>query len=449
MNLLKLKIYERTFFKNETHELNIYAFEGRDSIVVSGDGPKMKIRIVGGEDQDYIADNTTDQGRHIIIYDSDDNDSTISAGKNTNLELSKHETVHEYNRNAFKYDKASPVPSFDYNADDGLFLGAGFMYKHYGFRKEPYSYTQLLKGNYAPRTRAHSISYEANIYSIFGRNKDIIVNAAFNGPKYTFNYYGQGNSTPNVGDDIKYYRVRSKNISVTTYLQRRFTDAFKVGIGPGYEVNWIEKPANNFLTSGDFIEKSDLDNPSRFITAKSYANIDFVDNSLSPTSGVRWLNQVNYFNEVGKTGNKFFQLKSDVSLYGTPNISFPVTAAIRFGGATNIGDYKFYQSNFLGNTTNLRGYRNNRFAGRGYVYQNSELRFKVSSFRSYVLTGNFGLFGFYDSGRVFSSKAETNKWHSAYGPGAWVNFYNKFLLSAGYGISKEGRYFTINSGFAF
>ena len=383
------------------------------------------------------------------MFDTEDNETSIHAGINTNLELTQYESVHAYNRNAFKYDKKSFIPSFDYNVDDGLFIGAGYSIKHYGFRKEPYSYTHLIKANYAPRTHAKSISYTGNIYSIFGINKDIIVNAAFNGPKYTFNYFGQGNSTTNLEDNIDYYRVRTKNISFTAYFQRRFTQAFHVGIGPGYELYWIEKPMNTFLTSPDFTEKKDLVNPSRFATLRSYANVDYVNDVLFPTSGVRWKNELSYFSEVNKMKDKFLQFKSDLSFYGTPNFSIPVTAALRIGGAANIGDYKFYQSNFLGNTTNLRGYRNNRFAGRSYIYQNSELRFKISSFRNYIFTGNFGLFGFFDSGRVFTKKPESNDWHTAYGPGGWVNFYNKFLISAGYGISKEGRYFSINSGFSF
>ncbi|MEJ6982542.1 metallophosphoesterase [Pedobacter sp. P351] len=443
------KIFGRTFLSKETQEINIFAFEGRDSIVVKGDASKIKIRVVGGADADHYTDNTTDQSKNIIVYDTRDNEATINKGKSTKLALSKYESVHEYNRNAFKYDKKSPMPSFDYNVDDGLFIGAGYQLRHYGFRKEPYSYTHKITARYAPRTHAHSINYTGNIYSIFGRNKDIIIQAAFNGPKYTFNYFGQGNSTPNVGDDIDYYRVRTKNISFSTFFQRRFTQAFKIGIGPGYELYWIEKPLNNFLTSGDFLEKADLDNPSRFATLRSYANIDFVDNELTPSSGVRWKNEINYFNAVNRTKDNFLQLKTDIAFFGTPNFNFPVTAALRIGGATNIGNYKFFQSNFLGNTTNLRGYRNNRFAGKSYVYQNSELRFKVSTFRNYILTGNFGLFGFFDSGRVFSNIPESNDLHTAYGPGAWVNFYNKFLLSAGYGISKEGRYFSINSGFSF
>jgi len=443
------KIYERIFLNKETKELNIFAQGGRDSILVKGSAAKIKIRIVGGEDEDYFADNTANHQKNIIVFDTKENEGSIIPGNSTKLVLSKNETINEYNRNEFKYDKRSPIPSFDYNADDGLFIGAGYTLKHYGFRKDPYSYTHRITANYAPRTGAHSINYLGYIYSILGKNKDIVINAAFNGPKYTFNYYGQGNSTPNIGDDIDYYRVRTKNLSLAAFYQQRFTQAFKIGIGPGYELYWVKKPVNNFLTSPDFLEKPDLDNPSRFATIRSYATINFVDNELFPTSGVRWNNQINYFHEINKAHDKFLQLKTDISLYGTPNFNFPVTAALRLGAATNIGDYKFFQSSFLGNTTNLRGFRNNRFAGKSYLYQNSELRFKVSNLRNYILTGNLGLFGFFDAGRVYSDNIETNAWHTAYGPGAWINFYNRFLLSAGYGISKEGKYFSINSGFSF
>ena len=252
-----------------------------------------------------------------------------------------------------------------------------------------------------------------------------------------------------MGDDIKDHRVRSRNLSLTAYVQHRFTEAFKLGIGPGYELYWIDKPSNSILNRPDFAEKADLNNPSRFGVIRSYANIDFVNNDLFPTSGVRWFNTANYFKEFSAGNKSFLQLKSDVSFYATPNFNFPVTAAIRIGTATNIGDYKFYQANFLGNTTNLRGFRNNRFGGRSYLYQNAELRFKVSTFRNYIFTGNMGLFGFFDSGRVYSDVPESNAWHSAYGPGLWLNLYNKALVSVGYGISGEGRYFNINSGFSF
>ncbi|WP_207427691.1 metallophosphoesterase [Pedobacter sp. SYSU D00535] len=448
-NDIKKVLYQRTFSNKETDEVNLFALEGQDSILIEGDASPIKVRVIGGEGPDFIADRSEAASGKPIKYFDSDTGNTINKGHNTRLRLSAHESVHEFNVNHFNYDKSNVFPALDYNPDDGVFFGAGYKYRHYGFRKKPYSFDQTISGIYAPKTEAYSVRYRSNYYSLFKRNHDFRFDVAYNGPLYTFNYYGEGNSTPNIGDDINYYRVKSKNLSINAFYQRRFTEAFSIGIGPGYEHYWVEKKPNRFLTSPEFPDKPDIDNPSRFAVLKSYANIDYVNSPLFPTTGVRWFNQANYYSEMGGLGDNFLRLQSDVSFYITPNFNFPVTAALRLGGATNIGDYKFFQANFLGSNTNLRGYRNNRFAGRSYVYNNSELRFKVSNFRNYIFTGNLGLFGFFDAGRVYSSAAENNIWHTGYGPGVWLNLYNKFLFSVGYGISKEGNYFSINTGFAF
>jgi len=446
---IEREIYRRAFDKKETKEIQIFALDGKDSIVVEGNKSPIKVRVVGGEGKDYIADNSKAAlGKAIVYYDSDEGN-TIEKGNNLRKQLSANPYIHYYDPNWFNYDAAAPVPSLDYNADDGFFFGGGFSKTHYGFRKQPYSYKQSIKGNYAPKTNAYTIKYQGIFYSLFKRNNDLVLQAAFNGPKYTFNYYGEGNSTPNVGDDIDYFRVRTKNLSFAAFYQKRSTEAFRVGIGPGYEHYWVEKQDNKYLTSPEFVDKEDTKNPSLFTTLNSYANINFVDQNLFPTRGVRWFNSARYFHELTDTKLDFVQLKTNIVFYGTPNFSFPMTLAVNFGAATNIGDYKFFQANSLGSNTFLRGYRNNRFSGRSYLFNNTELRLTISNVRNYFLTGTYGLFGFFDTGRVFSDNAELNTWHTGYGPGVWVNFYNKFLVSVGYGRSKENGYFSINSGFAF
>ncbi|MHB1177112.1 MAG: metallophosphoesterase [Daejeonella sp.] len=442
-------LYNRTFVNSETGELNIYGLNGRDSILIEGESQKggIKIRIVGGEDNDVLVDRST--GARALFYDLNTEKNTLVPGPNTALRLSDQSYVNDYEINSFTYDKSGIKPYFDFNSDDGLFIGGGYGVRHYGFRKFPYSYDQNLVGNYAPKTGAYTVRYLANFYSIFGRNLDVVFRGIFNGPKYTFNYYGQGNSTLNLGDNIDYFRVRTKNLSLAAFLQYRFTKVFSVGIGPGYEYFRVEKPANRFVSSPGFPESPDIDRPSRYAAVRSYANIDFVNDNLFPTSGVRWRSEINYFNELKNTRQKYLQLKTDVSFYATPNYSFPVTVAIRLGGAANIGDYKFFQASSLGNNTNLRGFRNNRFSGRSYLYQNTEARFKVSHFRNYVFTGDLGLFGFFDSGRVYSDLPDSSTWHKGYGPGIWLNLFNKFLVSGGYGFSKEGQYLSLKGGLSF
>ena len=442
-------LYMRTFSKDETKEIYVFGLNGRDSIVVEGDISPIKVRIIGGEGRDYIADSSEhSSGRPIKFYDSDDGN-VIHKSQNIRLRLSASPAVHIFEPKWFNYDTYLPMLSIDYNADDKFFIGATYSITHYGFRKKPYSYNQTIKGNFAPKTQAYTIGYSGTFYSLFKRNYDLLLSTSYNGPKYTFNYYGEGNSTPNVGDDIDYFRIRTKNFNISALLQRRFTQAFRMGIGPGYEHFWVEKEPNKFLTSEVFFDKEDIDNPSRFMVLKTFANVNYVDHELFPTQGVRWFNSANFYTEIKGSRRDYLRLKTNVSFYGTPNFNFPITLALNLGAATNLGDYKFFQANSLGGNTYLRGFRNNRFSGKSMLYSNTELRFAVSGIRNYILTGNYGLFGFFDTGRVFSQNPEKGTWHTGYGPGVWINFYNKFLVSAGYGMSKEGGYFSLNTGFAF
>lgn len=442
------ELFNRTFLADETTDINIYALDGQDSIMIDGKSiHDIRIRVVGGAGNDFIADKSA-SGRTVIFDDKTENNNILKGG-NTRVILSDEEWINAYDPNGFEYDDKGPIPSIDYNSDDGIFLGFGYKWNHYGFRTALSGFEQTISGRFAPKTNAHTIRYAGIFYSLFRHQSDLVLNFSYNGPQYTFNYYGEGNSTLNVGDAIDFFRVRTRNLSLRLYFQHRFTQAFKVGIGPGYEYYRIEKPGNRYVTSPTFPERFEIENPSYFGTVRTYADVDFVDNPIFPTSGVRWRTEADYFKEINTNGHQFVRLKSRLSFYATPNFNFPVTAAIQMGGATTIGDYKFFQANSLGSNSFLRGYRNNRFAGRSYLFQNSELRFKITNFRNYIVTGNFGIFGFFDAGRVFTELPESNTWHTGYGPGLWINFYNRFMFSAGYGFSREGRYISLNTGMSF
>ncbi|MDB5120453.1 MAG: hypothetical protein JWN56_1671 [Sphingobacteriales bacterium] len=439
-------LYQRSFLNKETNEINLFALSGKDSITVQGNS-SIKIRVIGGPGEDAVL--TSNDGGRTMVYDDKNENNTIVPGNKTAIRTSTKPYVNDYATEYFTYDQKGKIPTLNYNGEDGIFLGAGYSSKHYSFRKEPFSYNQQIAGAYAPKTGAYYIRMFANFYSIFGKNNDLIFKAGYNGPKYTFNYYGEGNSTLNLDDDQNYYRVRTKNLSTSLFYQHRFSKTLQVGIGPGYEYYRIEKPANKFITSEQFPDKADIESPSNFGTLRSYANINFVDDNILPSSGLRWKNEANLFKGINATKDQFLQLKSEISFYGTPNLNIPFTFALRLGGATNIGSYKFFQANALGNNTYVRGFRNNRFSGRSYLFENAEVRFKLTNLRNYILTGNIGLFGFFDSGRVFSDNPEGKIWHNGYGPGLWVNLYNKFMVTGSYGMSKEGNYITVKSGFYF
>ena len=60
-----------------------------------------------------------------------------------------------------------------------------------------------------------------------------------------------------------------------------------------------------------------------------------------------------------------------------------------------------------------------------------------------------GLIGFYDIGRVWYPGEQSNTWHIGYGLGLFLSLFNKVMLSAAYGFSKDDRVISAYAGFYF
>ena len=444
---VKQKLYERTFHADETEEIRLYAKKDSDSILIKGDADRgIKLRIIGGSGDDVIIDHST--GGKVLVYDQSTEDNEIVKGSNTRLRLSKKESVNEYNPEGFQYDYLGPRLFFEYNKDDGIYLGGGIYIEKHGFRKSPKT-THLLVANYAFNIDAYNIKYEGNFYSVLAPNWDLSLKAHSFGPKYVLNYFGRGNGSENVTEDIGFYRIHMNSLQFHPSVNHRFSDFFKVGFGPAYEFFELKENKNTIVDNPDFMDYDDLEQSSYFWGANLFANISLQDYAIDPQRGVKWKNEVNYYQEFNSGSTAFTNLSTDVALYVTPNLPVSITAAIRFGASTNIGDYEFYQSEFLGGNSNLRGYRNFRFAGRSAMFNNTELRIRLFNINNYVFTGSYGLIGFIDSGRVWSDVDEPNVWHRSFGPGAWINFYKLFLVSGTVGFSDEGTFLNLHLGHFF
>lgn len=449
------KIYDRTFKTNETEEIQIFALKGDDTFTLTGDVDKgIKIRFIGGEGKDSITDHSSVKGlsKKTVIYDQKKEDNYLNIGKETKNRLSKKKSVHEYDTPEqlyYRYNKTGPKFNIEFNEDDGLFIGGGLSRKTYGFRKDPAKSEHAFIANYASRTGAFNVRYKADYYSLFGKNWDLSFNSKWLGPNFALNYFGQGNNTEFTIKNIDFYRARIEKIEVTPYVNNRITDYFTAGIAPSFEYYDVHTKPNTYLAKDEFPDKSDIVSSSYFGGVKLFSDINLLDNKKNPKRGAIWRNEINYVHEFRSGFTEFTNLNTDLAFFITPNTPLNLTIALRVGGATNIGEYKFYQSNFLGGRTNLRGFRNTRYAGRSSFYQNTEFRFRMFDHRGYIFTGNWGLLAFLDQGRVWADNENSRNWHMGYGPGIWIDMYNVFLISASYGFSREDYSLRLHLGFFF
>ena len=96
---------------------------------------------------------------------------------------------------------------------------------------------------------------------------------------------------------------------------------------------------------------------------------------------------------------------------------------LKGGGAKNYGpdaDIPFYKFASLGLREGLRGYYRNRFNGDASVYVNSELRLALGQVKNGFLPFFYGVFGFYDQGRVYYEGSSPGGWRAGYGGGFYL-----------------------------
>jgi len=466
---LTKKLYDRTLDVKVTDELRLYGIAGEDVYHVTGDVRNaIKLRIIGGTGRDSIIDQSRVAGiRHRTqVYDADTGN-VINGGKESRLRLQPGSDVSRYDHpkrfdlKDYRLNYTGPAVFFGYNIDDGFLVGGGITHRRYAFRREPYSSEQSLTANFAPAREAYNLRYKGHFVKVFG-NTDLRVAAQFYGPQLLYNFFGIGNDTKNVaasGDGQatprsinSSYRVRFDKLNVTPTFEKKIFDFIRTGIGPQYEQVRIERsPIGDVIRDSITINGADFENRrfgirnsdfqvNQYLGALFYFNIDAASSPKNPRIGLRWHNEAQYNWQLNGEKLSYGRLSSEFRAYLTPNFPFHLTYAGRLGVQHNIGDYRFYQANTLGGTTNLRGYRRTRYAGRTSLYANFEARLEILSFNAYVFPGKLGIMGLADVGRVYSGNdvnTGIKAFHSGFGGGVYVDILKQAIINVTYSVGEE------------
>jgi hypothetical protein len=448
---LKNIIYSRTFHTKVTSEIRLYGLDGNDNFLVNGKVKKgIKVRIIGGDERDTISDISRVKGikKKTIVYDNLE-DNQFSLNNETNREMSRSPDINNPTLDKFSYNYLGPQLTFFYNIDDGLFLGGGFVYKKYKFRKSPYSALHKFNLSGATNTGSKMIDYEGEIRNIFA-GLDLGIKFLAYTPAFVINYFGYGNESINTHPSISFNRVRLNKTIFNPFLSKAITPFFKVGIGPKYEHYRIIKIPDTFIdrTLGSS-DNNDLYAPRQYAGLRAFFNLGTKDSRINPKRGILWTTEANLMKELDVKNGYYSQYLTDFTFYISPNLPFQLTFAGRLGGGLNYGNFQFYQANMLGMTDNLRGYRKTRFIGDKSFYQNLEARLELFSFNAYLFPGKLGVLTFIDNGRVWAKLENSERWHTGYGGGLWISIFDKFIVSPTYSLSSESHFFNFKLGFFY
>lgn len=447
-------IYERTFPEGETKEIRLYGLKGDDIFDISGENKRAPIiRIIGGKGEDTVNDSSNLKGlrKSVLAYDSRDNN-TFNLGVDSRDKRSDEFLENQYDRKEFYYNAPIGLVLLGYNPDDGLVLSYSQSIKTYGFRKAPYKFSHTYKLRYAFNTKEMGLGYELGATDVIGKtDMSILIDALL--PSDVNNFFGIGNDielSDFTFDSYNYFRYKQTNVLIWPSLKWHSPNDFHtIKIGPYYRYTELDENENRLIEDpGVNLNPIDLENKNYTGLALKYV-IERIDNKLEPNVGMRFIFEPSYNINLGGTKEKFTKLNTSLTLYNYLWIPRPLVLASKVSFGLNIGDYSFFQANYIGRESGLRSFRQNRFGGDRSFSVSNDLRIKLFTSQKGSIAFSMGLMGSYDIGRVWQDDVSSDTWHQSYGGGLWINPFDVMPVSFYYMTSpaKESL-FLVKFGFA-
>lgn len=432
----------RRFLADETSEIRLYLKGGNDRVAVQGSGGGITVRIIGGEGDDRYQVEGGTYGLH--LYDDVGNDTVSGAGNVAIARTPFEEWVWmEEDRDQPRDwgQRWTPVFWSSFASDLGLFIGGGVHVDRYGFRARPYSTSLAVRLGFSPllaKGRAEaSVRWNRPNSRLFAT---LAVRAS---GLDVIHYYGLGNDSGGGPEDM--HQVDERTVSVTPGLGLSWSSGVTVEAGLIASASSASDSEAGFFASvmdtlygatghsqfgarGRVSYHPHADQPARRVRVRAAA-----EGTIYPT--------------MADVESTFKTAEGEVSALFTP--SSVVSVVLVAGGRKIWGRFPWKEAAFLGGTSTLPGWAEQRFAGDAATYVRGEARLRV--FRPAVIVPvEMGVFGFMGAGRVYVDGSSPGGWHTSAGGGIWFTPLGQSnTLKAGLGVSEEATKLFVSLGFPY
>lgn len=448
-------IYQKAYSKNETKEIWVYGLDDEDVFKVTGEGDNLiKLRLIGGQNNDTY---TIENGKKVKMYDYKSKKNTFTTSKGSKNLTDDYETnIYDYAKPKNSANQFTPL--LGANPDDGFKIGFVNTLTNYGFERNPFSSQHTISGAYYFATSGFDFEYNGEFANVIG-SWNLGLNAKYTSPNYAVNFFGFGNSTPNLNADdednfdLNYNRVKLSTLKFAPSLNWRGELGAHFKLGLSYESIEVEETNGRFINSFT----NGLETQNDFISADATYTYQNKDNEAFPTLGMQTSLQLGYTSNLEESnGFAYFipELGFDYKLDSSGQLVFATNAKAHF----IFGDgFEFYQSANLGANNGLRGYRNERFSGKNSFYQSTDLRLNLRKVRTGLLPLNIGIYGGFDYGRVWvdddlvlnNNSFNSNIWNTSIGGGIFANAADIMTLNLSAFSSDDGLRLAFRVGFGF
>ncbi len=435
-------VFHRRFLPGETKEVRLYLQGGADSVRVTGEGGPIGLRITGGGGDDVLS-NASRGGVHFYDW----------AGHNTFVRgPGTHVTESPWLYAGPAYPPSQPPrdwgrlvrysPWLLRAPDVGFQVGWGVNFYDYGFRAWPWASHFMARAAFGtgPRRLRAELTAQFN-HENSRAHTDL--SARVSGLD-VLRFYGFGNETGNAGDRSAFLVDQTQlalNAGITAPLGARAS----VSAGPELRYTDTDAEPGRLITvlhpygSGSFGQAG----------LRADFQLDARDHVRAATRGAALALGAALWPALWSVRRTYGDAHGQATAFLSAPLPFHPTLALRLGGRKLWGTLPYANAAYIGDESTVRLGLKQRYAGDAEAHANAELRLRL--FRALlVLPADFGVFGLYDSGRVWYAGESSRRWHQARGGGFSIAFLrpeNTLSLAITHAESRTGLYF--GAGFAY
>jgi outer membrane protein assembly factor BamA len=337
--------------------------------------------------------------------------------------------------------QTAPLFGVSYSPGIGLVIGAGVIHTRYGFRALPPSARLRAEGAYATGARTYRVDLAAELRR---PGPPTVFNVELHASGLDFTrFYGAGNESDGSQPD-SVYRVRQEQFLLLPTVTIPLAPRLRLTAGPSLKYSHTRDDPGTFLaTTGPYYGTGDFGE----VGARTQLDFDTRDHPAAAARGGRVTVAGQWYPALWNVADPFARIQAEASTYLSTGDPAFATLALRAAGAAVSGSAPFQELVYLGGGSTIRGYAEQRFAGRRGAYANVELRLLAGR----PSIGDIGIFGLADAGRVWTPGPSSERWHAAAGGGLWFAWQhrrdNTLSLAAAKSPEQTGIY--VRMGFLF
>lgn len=448
-------LYERTFKTSITREIRLFGLDGEDEFEVSGNvGKGILIRIIAGEGNDKIVDRSRVKsgGKKTFVYDNVKGTQLAAGGETKNLTTDDNPNINRYNMEEFDFDVRMPLLSFNFNPDDGIFIGGSMMIKKDGFRKEPFASKQTFSGSYALATSSYNLNYNGEFTDAIGK-ADLLLEATVKAPNFVNNFFGLGNETIYDEDiELTFYRTRFEEYSVKPSVNLNVGSKAFLNVGTSLSSVEVHRSTDRFIATSfpaDGMTGTDLFESKSYLGGNVGFHFDTSDDPVVAKRGITFNTDISYSGGLNDNARNSAQWNTDLTMRWALGAFARTSVSTRVGYQKSFGDFEFFQASRLDGFNTLRGYRRYRFAGERSFYHQLDLRVDLFQWNNYILPARVGLILFNDIGKVYVDGEQSETLHHGYGGGFYLTPLGRFAINVLLAKSEEALLPLVKFGFYF